>query len=207
MTPYPIIVALDDMDRERAIALAKSFFGHVWGFKIHSLIDQYGPSIIDELKPFGKIFLDIKLHDIPTTVGLRVKACLSHNADYISVHASSGSKALTEAVTYGGERIVAITKLTSETEGDGVEELAEVAYNSGVRTFVCSPHEVKRLKQKYSDSTVICPGIRSMQNSSDDQSRTMSPQDALKEGADLLVIGRPITKAENPQTALEALMS
>lgn len=206
MEKFPVIVALDGMDKERALSIAGMLSGRVWGFKVHALFDIYGPEIIRLLKPFGNVFVDMKLHDIPNTVYERTNALKENGADLITVHARAGEVALRRAVEAGGERIAAVTTLTSETDSTFVVALAKMAYNAGVRTFVCSAHEVAQVREVAPHATIITPGIRSTGGPNHDQKRIATPQEALTVGADLLVIGRAITECENPLKALERMM-
>ena len=202
MEKVPVIVALDNMSRERAIEIAREMSGRVWGFKVHDLIDVYGPEIIGVLKAYGKIFVDMKISDIQKTTRNRICAYVAHGADLISVHAERGSDVLKEAVSAGGSRIVAITTLTSESDASRVVELARTAYTAGVKNIVCSAHEAQAVRKVAPEAIIITPGIRAPGAPHHDQTRTMNARDALKAGANLLAIGRPITEAPDPRRAL-----
>jgi orotidine-5'-phosphate decarboxylase len=206
--PYPVIVALDDVSRERAIAIARQLSGRVWGFKVHSLVTQYGFGIIDMLKPFGRVFLDMKYHDIPRAIAGHVRAAVQRGVDLISVHASDrdSGEMLRNAVSEGGGRVVAITKLTSSPSGEEVVEIAQRAYAAGVDTVVCSAHEARAVKKALPKIKVITPAIRAIGAETHDQSRVSTPEEALSAGADLLVVGQPITGANDPLVALESLI-
>lgn len=181
--------------------------GRVWGFKVHDLVMREGFEIMKELKRFGKVFLDLKFHDIPTTVGGEVAAAAAHGADLITVHASGGAEMLKAAIEAGGDRIVAVTVLTSLPNASAVPALATLAASVGVRNIVCSPHEIHTIKEATPGAHIITPGIRSPADEKDDQKRTMSAKEALAAGADLLVIGRPITKAPRPAEALKNIIA
>ena len=206
MEKFPVIIALDGMDKERALSIAEQLSGRVWGFKVHALVDQYGPDIITLLKPFGKVFVDVKLHDIPNTVAERTAALIENGADLITVHASAGTETLRAAVEHGGNAVVAVTKLTSEHATIAeVVALAEIAYAAGVRNIVCSAHEAAAVRKVAPDATIITPGIRAKGGLTHDQKRVATPQEALSAGANLLVVGRAITESKNPELALERL--
>ncbi len=208
MREYPVIVALDGMSREQAIAIARQLAGRVWGFKVHTLVTRYGFGIITTLKQFGKVFLDMKYHDTPHTVIEHVRAAFQHGADMVSVHARSGPTALKGAVSEEkrGTLVVAITDLTSQTDSSRVLELATLAHTSGVRAVVCSAHEARQVLARHNDLLVLTPAIRPQGSSPDDQARVATAQEALENGAHLLVIGRPITRAPDPKEALSALI-
>ncbi|MEK7531045.1 MAG: orotidine-5'-phosphate decarboxylase [Patescibacteria group bacterium] len=207
MEILPVIVALDDMDRERAISIARALSGRVWGFKVHELVDVYGPEIIGTLKIYGRVFVDMKVSDTPKTTRNRVRAYVAHGADFISVHAERGENTLRAAVKVGRDRIVAITTLTSEADASRVTELARTAYKAGIKNIVCSAHEAGVVRAVAPNATIISPGIREKGAPQHDQVRTMSAPKALLAGADLLVIGRPITDLKDPTAALEGLFN
>lgn len=213
----PIILALDGLDRSTSLALARETAGLVWGYKIHELVLREGLTVIGELKKYGKVFVDFKFHDIPTTVQYEVAALYSSGVDLVSVHASGGSAMLEAAVRIGGNSVVAITLLSSFSE----EEVAKIydkkietlvaesvrrATDAGIQHIVCSPHEIELVKSITPTCTVITPGIRE-HSTEDDQSRSLSAHEALGRGADLLVIGRPITKTLNPREALTQVVA
>lgn len=207
--PYPVIVALDGMSEIQAIELARQLSGKVWGFKVHTLVTQYGPGIIKLLKPFGKVFWDAKFHDIPSTTAAHVRAALTHDPDLISVHSDGddGEVRLRAAITEGGTRVIAITELTSVGDGSRVPALAERAHRAGVSFVVCSPHEARVVRSRFTALTIVTPGISKDGKARDDQRRTMTAPEALAEGADLVVIGRPITKSADPTVALCDLLN
>lgn len=212
----PIIIALDGLSKSKAIAIVEKTHDLVWGYKVHELLIREGFGIIKELKPYGNVFIDLKFHDIPTTVEREALAVVSLGADLVSVHASGGSTMLESAVRAGKDRIVAITALSSFSENDVasiydktletiVRESVIRASNAGVKNIVCSPREIALVKSINPSLTIITPGIRETQGS-DDQTRTLSAREAVTRGADLLVIGRPITKAPDPRQALETIL-
>ncbi len=220
MSESPVIVALDGMNREQALACAKNLNGLVWGFKVNDLLVDCGVEIISALSDYGKVFADPKLNDIPNTVSNSVKKLAHAGADIITVHGSAGVPALERAQAAAGDcGIFAITVLTSfSVEGaqevfgqsvqDAVLHFAGLAKRAGVRGVVCSPHELQLLKSEssLSDLARITPGVRpAWYQKQDDQSRVMTPEAAIAEGASLLVIGRPITSAEDPREAAQKI--
>ncbi len=213
----PVIIALDGLSKETALRIAKETRDLVWGYKIHDLVLRAGLDIIAELKQYGNVFVDMKFHDIPATVEKEVAALSALGADLITVHASGGHEMLEAAVRAGGEKIVAVTALTSlsenatlaiygDTPQDTVRKFAKSANDAGVRNIVCSPQEITMVKDSAPDAHIITPGIRSIEDPKDDQNRTMSAKEAIAAGAALLVIGRPITKAPHPRAALEKIL-
>lgn len=216
-TEQKIIVALDGLGLEDSLKLAKELQGHVWGFKAHELFIREGIEHVKTLKQYGNVFADFKFHDIPATVEKEVSAILDYGADLITVHASGGKEMLEAAVRGGGNAVVAVTVLTSLSEestshiyGDVpsavVKKFATEAHEAGVKNIVCSPLEIQVVKEVDTNLRLIVPGIR-LEETSDDQKRTMTPKEAVNAGADLLVVGRPITKAPQPREALEAIVA
>lgn len=210
-----LIVALDDIAPTDALKFARKLQGLVWGFKVNSLFEA-NPAIVEALKPYGKVFVDLKIHEIPFTAGNEAKEQLSKGADIISIHASGGvemmrSAKLSAKVINLNCLIVAITVLTSLGNEDcksiyGKDTLDKVlqfskmaideSYLDGI---VCSTWEVKQIKRKITKNFIaITPGIRLREDRQDDQKRIATPYKAIKNGADLLVIGRSITQAKNP---------
>ncbi len=150
----------------------------------------------------------MKYFDTPPTVIEHVRAAFQHGADMVSVHARSGPVALKGAVAEQKRNtyVVAITDLTSQTDSSKVLELAALAHASGVMAIVCSAHEAREVLSRHRDVLVLTPAIRPEGAPADDQVRVATAQEALENGAHLLVVGRPITKAPDPRKALEALI-
>lgn len=212
-----IIIPLDGISKEEAFLLAKKLKGLVWGFKVNDLLVEYGASIITELKSYGNVFADAKLHDIPNTVANGVRRLAACGADLITIHASGGRKMISQAVaTCAESKILAVTVLTSISKDesnelfgkdakDTVLALATIAKQSGAHGIVCSPEEVSLLSNTLELKSLlkVIPGIRpSWYQTADDQQRTKTPAEAIKLGADLLVIGRPIIKHKDPVMAV-----
>lgn len=197
-----IIVSLDGMSEKEALKIAGKLCGHVWGFKVNDIL--YGNiNIIRELKKFGKVFVDVKLHDIPNTVSNSVKRISKLGADIITVHASGGMDMMKSAKKNAGKcKIIAVTVLTSSSlkSTNDVMELVQHAIKARVDGIVCSGQELESVKKLHGAKSLIkiVPGIRpKWYKTKDDQKRTMTPNEALEFGADYLVIGRPLTKSKN----------
>ena len=218
----PIAVALDAPDLNTAAHWADLVTPHVSTLKIGlELYLRFGPDAVASVRgPRGvDVFLDLKLHDIPATVGGAARAVAKVRPDLLTVHAAAGAAAIRAAVQALPEtRIVAVTVLTSLNNrdldelgmagpvSDAVLRLAALAVGAGARGLVCSPQEVAAVRAEVGpDVTLITPGVRPAGQASHDQARVATPQDALRDGADLLVIGRPITGAPDPGAAAAAL--
>ena len=218
-----IIVAIDGMDRNEAISFLKECPDISWVKVGLELFTKEGPNIINTFKDMDKkIFLDLKFHDIPNTMSSASYHVSKLGVDIISLHASAGLKALqlSKEATLKGAReinnkppeVIAITVLTSISPHDfkyelnresSIEEnvlsLSKLTYDAGLDGCVCSPLEVKSLRDKYDDNfKLITPGIRFLIDDINDQSRVMSPVDAISNGASKIVVGRAITKSNNP---------
>lgn len=206
-----IIVALDGISEKEALQKARILKGNVWGFKINDLLFE-NEKIISKLKKFGKVFADAKLYDIPNTVANSVRRLSRAGADMITVHASGGIEMMKAAKKSAGQsKILAVTVLTSKGGGvkDLVVKLAQDGLKSGVDGIVCSGHELKIVSNnpKLKSLLRIVPGIRPYwYKKSDDQKRPVSPEKAIKYGADYLVIGRPIINSKDPLKVLESMI-
>jgi len=220
----PIIVALD-LERDLALDLAKSLDPNNCRLKVGSqLFTSAGPGVIEELSTLGfDIFLDLKFHDIPSTVAQSVKAASNLGVWMLNIHTSGGSammKAAKEATTGLEEPplIIGVTMLTSLNEKDvnevGIKDisnqvlsLASLAKKNSLDGIVCSANEVGSIKELLGkDFVTVTPGIRSSDSSKDDQSRVSSARNAIENGADYLVIGRPITQSDNPMKSLDSII-
>ena len=208
MPELPIIVALDNMSYSKAMDMARLLDGRVWGFKLSSLIVEHGTSILPPMRECGRIFADLKFHDIPSIVGNHV-AILDRKVDLISVHASGGVDMMSTAREAAVKsKIVAVTILTSYggkvSRDEYIETITKITL-ANINTIVCSGIELK-IASVYGHMTTIVPGIRPLwYEKQDDQKRTMTPGEAMRCGADLLVIGRPITQSSDPLVALELI--
>jgi len=183
---------------------------------------RWGPAAVTEARRWARqVFLDLKLHDIPNTVGGAVAAARDLGVDYLTVHAAGGPSMLAAAQEAAGDgtKLLAVTLLTHldrealqslDLEGsstDRVSRWAALARAEGCPGVVCSPLELVRLRQENpAPFLLVTPGIRGLDTTGDDdQRRTASPDAALRAGADLLVIGRPLTRAPDPEAALRTL--
>ena len=220
--PAPIAVALDAPDLETAARWAGLVTPHVSTVKIGlELYLQYGPGVVASIRGASgvQIFLDLKLHDIPATVAGAARTVARLRPDLVTVHAAAGPEAIRAAVDAApGTKIAAVTLLTSLSPAeleligmrgplpDAARRLAALAVGAGARALVCSPREVAAVRAEVGpDITLITPGVRPAGEASHDQARVATPQEALRAGADLLVIGRPITGAPDPGAAAAAL--
>ena len=218
-----VIIACDFKDKEETLNFLNKFENEKLYLKIGmELFYSEGPEIVREIKKRGhKIFLDLKLHDIPNTVEKAMKSLANLNVDMTNVHAS-GTIKMMEAGLRGltkedGTRplLIAVTQLTSTSQEvmeqdllikenieDVVMHYAENSKKAGLDGVVCSPLEVQAVKRKCGkEFLTITPGIRFSTDSKDDQSRITTPAKAKELGSDYIVVGRTITKAENPQEA------
>lgn len=218
----PIAVALDAPDLNVAATWAAQVAPHVSTLKIGlELYLRYGPDVIASVRGASgaQVFLDLKLSDIPATVAGAARSVSRFRPDLLTVHALAGPAAMEAAVRAAPSvKVVAVTVLTSLDDddldllgiagpaSDAVRRLAAMAVAAGARGLVCSPHEVASLRTEVGpDVTLITPGIRPSGLSADDQARVATPETALRAGADLLVIGRPITGAADPGAAAAAM--
>ncbi len=219
-----IIVALDLPTRDAALALARELSPHPGLFKIGlQLFIAAGPDIVREVRDLGsRVFLDLKLHDIPNTVGRAVESASSLGAEMLTIHLSGGSAMIAAAVAAAPAELLllGVTVLTSSDAGtlretgvsapveDQVASLAQLGVNAGLRGLVASPHELRKLRAAQGDKVqIVTPGIRPAGADANDQKRAMTPAEALAAGADYLVIGRPITAAPHPREALERIVA
>jgi orotidine-5'-phosphate decarboxylase len=214
----PIAVALDAPDLDTAARWAAQVAPHVSTLKVGlELYLRYGPDAVASVRGASgvEIFLDLKLNDIPATVAGAARAVARLRPALLTVHAAAGAAAIRAAAEAApGTRIVAVTVLTSLCEddlsqiglagpvSDAARRLAVLAVESGARGLVCSPQEVAALRAEVGDDVLlITPGVRPAGSAVNDQARVATPEEALRAGADLLVIGRPITGAADPGAA------
>lgn len=224
----PLIVALDFPDAAQALAIARILDPARCRLKVgKELFCAAGPAVVESLQKLGfSIFLDLKFHDIPNTTAQACLAAARLGVWMLNVHAGGGVKmmrAAREALDqFSGPRplLIAVTVLTSldETElraigvSDTLEtqvlRLAALAHAAGLDGVVSSPLELTALRARFPQSfCLVTPGVRPAYAASDDQTRISTPHQALSHGADYLVIGRPITRAPDPQAALEAMLA
>jgi orotidine-5'-phosphate decarboxylase len=219
-----LIVALDVPQRDAARALVDRLAGHVGLFKVGSQVfTAAGPEIVREIVGRGeRVFLDLKFHDIPNTVAGAVASATRLGVSLVDVH-GLGGRAMMEAAVGAlpamGTRLLAITILTSHDEetlgeigvngsmAESVRRLAQLAMEAGVDGVVASPHEVALVREACGkDFLIVTPGIRPAGAALGDQARAATPAAALAAGADYLVVGRPITGADDPAAAADAIV-
>lgn len=216
-----VIVAVDVGNREEALRLVDELAAEADYFKVGlELFTACGPSIVEDLRARDcRVFLDLKLHDIPNTVRGAASSAAALGVDLLTVHASGGSEmvaAAAEGVTGSGTRVLAVTVLTSldaqalatvwgradvEPQSE-VARLAEGSIRAGAHGVVCAPGEAAAVRHVVGrDPLIVTPGIRLRGTATGDQARTSTPADAVAAGADFLVVGRPITRADDPLSA------
>lgn len=215
-----IILALDELGFDESLRLAEAVGQRVYALKIHNLFDEFGAEAVQQLRSAGakRVWVDAKLYDIPKTVKLRAAAIAKSGADIVTVHASGGIDMMMAALEAGISEVYAISVLTSLTEEDThllhgqpskaeVLRLARDAKLAGVHGVVCSPKEVGLLskRKELTGLKFVIPGVRSPGVSTDDQQRVDTPEAAIKAGAKHLVIGRQVTKAQDPLEALKQI--
>lgn len=217
-----IVVALDVGTTKDALRLATLLADHVGLFKIG--LQSYtaeGPALIDPLSLLGpKVFLDLKLHDIPNTVGKAVEAAGTLGVRMLTLHLSGGSEMIRAAVSARSDSLLllGVTVLTSSTDetlaetgiagktSDQVLRLARLGVANGIDGLVASPHEARMLRAEFGDQIrIVTPGIRPSGADPGDQKRFATPREAIEAGADYLVIGRPITGAPDPKAAAQGV--
>jgi len=218
-----LIVALDVSSASEAQRLVQRIGDAAGIYKVGlQLFTAEGPSVVRELVSAGKqVFLDLKLHDIPNTVGHAVKAAAELGVHMLTVHASGGDAMLRAAVAASAGRLnlLAVTVLTSLSDDDlhdiGVPDkvvdqalrLAALAQSAGCQGIVTSPRELLPLRKLLGESfTIVTPGIRPEGAATHDQQRTATPAQAIHNGASHIVVGRPITHASDPVQAAQAII-
>ncbi|HZR04937.1 MAG TPA: orotidine-5'-phosphate decarboxylase [Candidatus Udaeobacter sp.] len=224
MTKEKIIVALDVPTKREALDLVEKLRGQISFFKIGlQLYTAEGPEIVRAVSSAGsKVWLDLKLHDIPNTVARAVDSANRLGVQMLTVHLSGGSEMIRAAATARAHTsilLLGVTVLTSSTEetlreigihskvDDQVLRLAKLGVAQGIDGVVASAHEIKSLRREFGNKIkIVVPGIRPDCSKPGDQKRTMTPRQALEAGADYLVIGRPITADPNPQEAVAKIL-
>jgi orotidine-5'-phosphate decarboxylase len=218
-----IIVALDVPTKKDALRLVGQLRPEISFFKIGlQLYTAEGPEIVRAVLSTGaKVFLDLKLYDIPNTVARAVESANELGVELLTIHLSGGGEMIRAAAEAkkGQMSILGVTVLTSSTEAtlreigisgktdDQVLRLAKLGVENGIDGVVASPHEIKRLREKIGDKIkIVVPGVRPTWAEAGDQKRTMTPREATEAGANYLVIGRPISAHKNPREALEKIL-
>jgi orotidine-5'-phosphate decarboxylase len=223
----PIFCALDTTDVDRAASLGNDLKDTVGGLKVgKEFFTAHGPGGVRKIIPTGTpLFLDLKFHDIPNTVAGAVRAASALTPAMLNVHAAGGRAMMEAARDAAAESkarpwVLAVTVLTSLDAGDladiGVNgapgeqvlRLATLAQTAGLDGVVCSAQEISKLRAECGpDFKLVVPGIRPQGSTPGDQKRTMTPVEAVQRGADVLVIGRPITAAPDPTAAAQAIVA
>jgi orotidine-5'-phosphate decarboxylase len=217
--------ALDYPDRQSAVSAARGVVEHVGVFKVGlELFVKEGPSVVADVVELGRpVFLDLKLHDIPATVAGAVRSAARLGVHYLTLHASGGPTMLAaaaEAAKGSTLRLLGVTVLTSmddaeltsigvsSSSADQVRRLAHLVSSAGLAGLVCSTAEVRDLRTLMGpDPVLVTPGIRPLGSDAGDQRRTGSPGEAVRDGASLLVVGRPIRNAKVPADAARAIVA
>ncbi|AWF82022.1 orotidine-5'-phosphate decarboxylase [Microbulbifer sp. A4B17] len=223
----PVIVALDYDNAESALAMADQLDPSLCRVKVgKELFTAAGPDLVKTLVDRGfEVFLDLKFHDIPNTVAKAVKAAAKLGVWMVNVHASGGERMMSAAVEalqeFGADKplLIAVTVLTSTTADElaatgvaaplekQVLHLASQAQSCGLDGVVCSAREAQVLRSECGPGfSLVTPGIRPAGSDAGDQRRTLTPAEALTQGSDFLVIGRPITAAPEPLSALKSIL-
>jgi len=214
----PIFVALDTQDVHHAAAIARDVSGIAAGVKLglEFFYANGEEGVLRIAEHETRIFLDLKLHDIPNTVEKAVRALAHLEPAILTVHAAGGKAMMSaaKAAAPSGTKVVGVTVLTSLDKDDlasvgvrsspetQVERLADLARESGLDGIVCSGAEIAAVRKQWSDGFFVVPGVRPAGAELGDQKRVVTPAQALADGASVLVIGRPITAAANPQRAM-----
>lgn len=221
-----LILALDVETKEEAVALLQRIGSSLRTVKIGlQLFTRYGPLLVEEIAAMGyEIFLDLKLHDIPNTVAKAVESLSTLPISLLTIHACGGSEMMAAAEEAKRKNrpqmtLLAVTVLTSMNQAAlaeigvpadpemQVKTLANLAVESKIGGIVCSPLEIKPLREVLgSDPILVTPGIRPAQSESDEQKRILTPQEAADAGANFIVVGRPILKAPDPASAVRDIL-
>lgn len=218
-SPNPLIVALDVPSLDEATALARTIGDAAGGFKVGlELFSAEGPRAVSAID--APVFLDLKLHDIPTTVGRALRALEPVAPWLVNVHALGGRAMLQAAAdaTPRTTKLLAVTILTHLSDDDlaelglpaareAVPHLAKLAAESGCDGVVCAPQDIERVRAVTPEGfLVVTPGVRPAGSARDEHARGATPRDAIAAGADHIVVGRPVTQASDPRAAARAIV-
>ena len=226
MINNPIFCAIDTSDIDKAKELAINIKPYVGGLKLGlEFFTSCGITGIKQIEELGlPLFIDLKFYDIPNTVTSALKNILEINPQFTTIHCTGGKKMMTECMKLKNEmgsttNIIGVTMLTSFDDQaikeigfntsviDTINQVASLADECSLDGLVCSPLEAQKLKNSFPALQLIVPGIRNSSEQTNDQKRTLSAKEAIDNGADILVIGRPITEAPDPAKAAEALLN
>ena len=222
MRGSPIICALDTMDIARALEVTRVISGRVAMVKLGlEFFTVYGIAGVQKVIELGvPVFLDLKLHDIPNTVARTIHSVRDLNIAMLTIHVSGGRdmmRAAADALSETNILLAGVTVLTSVGDNDFADfgingsleshviRLVDLAVGAGLRAVVCSAHEIGAIRNRYPNVTLVVPGIR-FDSGIDDQKRTKTPMDALSDGANYLVVGRPITQSPDPLAAIDKML-
>lgn len=215
-----LIVALDVPSLAEAEELAAALVGEVGWFKVGlELFAAHGPEAVSAIAAHGPVFLDVKLHDIPTTVERAAARIAGLGAQLVTVHAGGGPAMVAAAVRGLGDaaEVLAVTVLTSTSDAElavlgqppavvQVPRLARLAVDAGAPGLVCAPRDLAAVRDAVGAAPrLVTPGIRPAEAGTDDHARSATPARAVADGADLLVVGRPITRATDPVDAARSI--
>lgn len=219
-----LALALDVASKEQAKTLIIDLAKHVDTIKLgYESIYRFGSSFVEQASHFKPgIFLDLKLNDIPNTMTRCLDAFKGCHVKYLTMHASAGARGIAAVKEksrqlWPDSKLLAVTVLTSLNQDDlwsmgfsnSVDQtagyLTDVAYNNGADGIVCSVLEAEKLRREYPELLLVCPGIRPIEVATDDQVRVATPEYAVQVGVDLAVVGRAITKADNPKEAAKKI--
>jgi orotidine-5'-phosphate decarboxylase len=220
-----VILALDVPSRAEAEAFLDRIGGDLRWVKIGlQMFVREGPDIVDAIAARGhRVFLDLKLHDIPNTVASAIRSLRGRPCDLLTIHAGGGTEMMRQAVAAAREinpnlNLLAVTVLTSlddtalaetgvvGTAAAQVERLAALALQAGVPGLVCSPHELPALREKFGPHPIlVTPGVRPAGAETGDQKRVLTPRSAAAAGSSFIVVGRPLLQAKDPRAALAAI--
>ena len=222
VTPDQIILALDVDTADEALGWARRLKGRVGTCKVGlQLYLRDGQAVLGGLASLGMpVFLDLKFHDIPNTVAPAVTAVASWKPRFLTLHTSGGREMMEAAVAKAPKEtcLLGVTVLTSLSEKAvqqigwdevqaSVERLSELAKAAGLGGVVCSPHEAKMERARWGKGEVVTPGVRPPGANKGDQSRVLSPAEAIQAGASRIVVGRPVLQAKNPEAVLDQILS
>lgn len=218
----PLIIALDGMDWETALSIMDPLRTTGCIFKVNDLLLNTGiASLIPDLQVYGKVMADLKIHDIPNTANNIIQRLRKNPPWAVTVHGSGGEamiKAVVDGLKDTPTKVLVVTVLTSIDEQTGVEIynrlprdevkiLAAIAKRAGAHGLVCSPEEVKELREIYPDMTLVTPGVRSPGVDKNEQKRTGTPAQAIADGANNLVMGRQISQAKDPVAEVKRVLT
>ena len=215
-----LVVALDVPTLAEAEGLARQLTGSVGWFKVGlELFAAHGPAAVESIRAHGPVFLDVKLHDIPTTVERAASRIAELGVGLVTVHAGGGGPMVEAAVRGLGSagEVLAVTVLTSTSDAElaaiglgpaavQVPQLARLATQAGAPGLVCAPRDLPAVRDAVGPAVrLVTPGVRPAGAGSDDHARAATPAQAVADGADLLVVGRPVTRAPDPRAAAQAI--